>query len=210
MRKMMIVLSVLVVASLVLAACGPQATATPPPTNPPPPTNTPVPTEEPTPVPTPEPEGPPDLTGETIKIYHFGDLSGPYAAITAPLIHGAEDAIKAINDAGGIYGAMLEIGFADDAGSIDEAVAAYDRFSGEGEKPLVMITYGSGEAEALAQRFVEDKIVNITAGLSAKAFYVDSGYTFGLGPIYPDQLAYTIEFLVASWEALNRPTRETR
>ena len=31
---------------------------------------------------TPEPEGPPDLTGETITIYHFGDLSGPYAAIT--------------------------------------------------------------------------------------------------------------------------------
>lgn len=146
------------------------------------------------------PEGPPDLTGETITLYHFGDLSGPYAAITAPLIHGAEDAITALNEAGGIYGAMFEIKFADDAGNIDEAVAAYDRFTSEDDKPLVMITYGSGEAEALAERFAEDKIVNITAGLSSKAFYGEgSGYTFGLGPIYPDQLGYTMEFLLENW-----------
>jgi len=140
------------------------------------------------------------LTGETITIYHFGDLSGPYAAITAPLIHGAEDAVAAINAAGGLYGATLDIKFADTAGSIDEAVAAYDRFTAEGENPLVMITYGSGEVEALAQRFAEDKIVNLTAGLSARGFYVDSGYTFGLGPIYPDQIGFVMEFLTENWE----------
>ena len=142
----------------------------------------------------------PDLTGETITLYHFGDLSGPYAAITAPLIHGVEDAVAAINEAGGLYGATLAIKFADTAGSIDEAVAAYDRFTGEGENPLVMVTYGSGEAEALAQRFVEDKITNIAAGLSARAFYVDSGYTFGLGPIYADQIGFVMGFLKDNWD----------
>jgi branched-chain amino acid transport system substrate-binding protein len=146
------------------------------------------------------PEGPPDLTGETITIYHFGDLSGPYGAITSPLIHGAEDAIAAINAAGGLYGATLEIKFADTAGSIDEAVAAYDRFTGEDDNPLVMITYGSGEVEALAQRFAEDKVVNLTAGLSARGFYVDSGYTFGLGPIYPDQIGAVMNFLKENWD----------
>ncbi len=219
MRKYLsLLLSILVVASLILVACGPEATPTPapkapppteppptqpPPTQPPPtepPPTEPPPTEPPPPTDTPEPAGPPDLTGETITLYHFGDLSGPYAAITAPLIHGAEDAIKAINEAGGIYGAMLEIKFADSASNIDEAVAAYDRFTGEDVKPLIMITYGSGEAEALAPRFAEDKIVNLTAGLSAEAFYVESGYTFGLGPIYPDQLAYVMEFLVNNWD----------
>ena len=211
MRKYLFpLMSILVIASLILVACGPSATPTPeeaPPTEPPPtevpPTEPPPPTEEPEPTeaPTEEPvTGPPDLTGETITLYHFGDLSGPYAAITAPLIHGAEDAVKALNEAGGIYGATVEIKFADDAGNVDEAVAAYDRFTSEDDNPLVMITYGSGEAEALAQRFAEDKIVNITAGLSSKAFYVDSGYTFGLGPIYPDQLGYVMEFLSENWE----------
>ena len=186
-NKLITILTVLV---LILVACAPAAT----PTEAPPPTEVPEPVDEP-------PSGPPDLTGETIKLYHFGDLSGPYAAITSPLIHGAEDAVQAINDAGGIYGAMIELEFADDAGNIDEAVAAYDRFTSENENALLMISYGSGEAEALAPRFAEDKIVNLTAGLSAKAFYGEgSGYSFGLGPIYPDQLGYTMEFLVENWD----------
>jgi branched-chain amino acid transport system substrate-binding protein len=189
-------LSVTVLISLVLGACAPQATPTPVPTKVPPPTA--VPTKAPTPTPEPT-KGPPDLTGETITIYHFGDLSGPYAAITAPLVHGAEDAVAAINEAGGLYGATLAIKFADTAGSIDEAVAAYDRFTGEDDNPLVMITYGSGEVEALAQRFAADKIVNISAGLSARGFYIDSGYTFGLGPIYPDQIGAVMAFLSENW-----------
>ena len=185
-------LTILIVTTMILVACAPAAAPTaeptqpPPPTEapPPPPTEAPPPTEvpEPTEVPTAEPPaGPPDLTGETITLYHFGDLSGPYAAITSPLIHGAEDAVKAINETGGIYGAKLEFQFADNAGNIDEAVAAYDRFTGEDENPLLMITYGSGEVEALAQRFAEDKIVNLTAAFSSKALYGEgSGYTLSL------------------------------
>lgn len=203
MRKTILISLILL--SFVLGACKPAATPAPTATQPPPPptaTTAPTavpPTDTPEPTVPPTPAGPPDLTGKTITIYHMGDLSGPYASITAPLIHGAEDAVKAINEAGGIYGAMLEVQFADDAGNIDEAVAAYDRFTSEGD-PIVMITYGSGEAEALAQRFAEDKIVNITAGLSAQAFYgAGSGYTFGLGPIYPDQLAATMQFLKDNW-----------
>jgi hypothetical protein len=219
MKKHLIpMLSILMVLLLVLGACAPAEEPTEAPADTPVPTevpedtpvptekpkDTPVPTEKPedTPVPTeaptdaPEPEtGSPDLTGETITLYHFGDLSGPYAAITAPLILGAEDAVAAINAEGGLFGATLEIKFADTAGNVDEAVAAYDRFTGEDENPLVMITYGSGPVEALAPRFAEDKVVNITAGLSARGFYVDSGYTFGLGPIYPDQVGYVMGFL---------------
>jgi branched-chain amino acid transport system substrate-binding protein len=200
MRKRVLpLLSIVVVISMLLVACGAKPTFTAPPPYVAQPTPVPDPTEVP-PTATPEPAGPPDLTGEIITLYHFGDLSGPYAAITAPLIHGAEDAVAAINAAGGVYGATLAIKFADTASNIDEAVAAYDRFTGEGENPLVMITYGSGEVEALAQRFVEDKIVNLTAGLSARGFYVDSGYTFGLGPIYTDQLGLVMEFLQENWD----------
>ncbi len=200
-KRVFTLLSVVVVLSLVLVACGPKAT--PKPTVPPPYQAKPTPVPEPTEVPptaTPEPTGPPDLTGETITLYHFGDLSGPYAAITAPLIHGAEDAVAAINAAGGIYGATLAIKFADTASNVSEAVAAYDRFTGEGENPLIMITYGSGPAEALAERFAEDKVVNLTAGLSARAFYINSGYTFGLGPIYPDQMGLVMKFLKENWD----------
>ena len=33
--------------------------------------------------------------GEKITLYHYGDVTGPYAAITAPLVSGFDDAVKA-------------------------------------------------------------------------------------------------------------------
>ncbi len=198
-KRVQVLISILALMGIVLGACGPAATEAP---AAPPPEPTQVPATE-APAATEEmPSGPPDLTGETITIYHFGDLSGPYAAITSPLVHGAEDAVAAINEAGGIYGAELAVEFADTGGSIDEAVAAYDRFTSGDENPLIMITYGSGEVEALAQRFAEDKVVNVTAGLSASGFYINSGYTFGLGPIYPDQFGLVMSYLSDNWAGL--------
>jgi ABC-type branched-subunit amino acid transport system substrate-binding protein len=162
------------------------------------------PTEEPMEEPTEEPMAEmrtDNLEGETITLYHFGDLSGPLAGITGPLIHGFDDAVAAVNEAGGVRGATLEIEFSDTASSVDEAVAAYDRFtSDEDSNVLIMVTYGSGDGEALASRFVEDQIPNLAAGLSSVAFYgPDSGYTFGLGPIYPDQFGLFLDWLTANW-----------
>ena len=141
-----------------------------------------------------------ELSGETITFYHFGDLSGPYAAITSPLINGMQDAVDAVNEQGGIRGANIEVQFQDTGGSVDEAVAAYDRFTSEDDNVLIMFTYGSPEVEALSSRFAEDKIPTLSAGLSASAFYgPDSGYVFGLGPIYPDQFGYFLDWLTVNW-----------
>ena len=49
-----------------------------------------------------------DLTGETITIYHIGDLSGPYAPITQPLLAGITDVIAFYNEHGLACGATLE------------------------------------------------------------------------------------------------------
>lgn len=144
-----------------------------------------------------------NLEGETITFYHFGDLSGPLAGITAPLINGFNDAVAAINENGGIRGAEIELVFQDTQSSIDNAVAAYDRFTSEDDNVLVMFTYGSGDGEALASRFVEDQIPNLAAGLSAVAFYgPESGYTFGYAPIYPDQFALFLDYITANWDTV--------
>lgn len=154
--------------------------------------------------PTETPSGPPNLTGETIKFYHFGDLSGPYAAITAPLLLGAQDAVASINAAGGVFGAALEIEFRDTGGVVDNAVAAYDAFTSEDGNILFMLTYGTGEAETLASRFAEDEIPNVTAGVSSTALYgPDSqGWTFGIAPIHPDQFGYFLSYLKDNWNTV--------
>ena len=144
-----------------------------------------------------------NLEGETITFYHFGDLSGPLAGITAPLINGFNDAVAAVNANGGIRGAEIVLEFQDTQSNIDNAVAAYDRFTSEDDNVLVMFTYGSGDGEALASRFVEDQIPNLAAGLSAVAFYgPESGYTFGYAPIYPDQFALFLDYIVANWDTM--------
>jgi ABC-type branched-subunit amino acid transport system substrate-binding protein len=141
-----------------------------------------------------------NLEGETITFYHFGDLSGPLAGITGPLINGFNDAVAAVNANGGIRGAQIDLQFTDTQSSVDEAVAAYDRYTSEDDNVLVMFTYGSGDGEALASRFVEDQIPNLAAGLSAVAFYgPESGYTFGYAPIYPDQFALFMDYISANW-----------
>jgi branched-chain amino acid transport system substrate-binding protein len=160
--------------------------------------------EEPTAEPTEEPMEEmrtDNLEGETITFYHFGDLSGPLAGITGPLINGFNDSVAAINANGGIRGAQIELQFTDTQSSVDEAVAAYDRYTSEDDNVLVMFTYGSGDGEALASRFVEDQIPNLAAGLSAVAFYgPESGYTFGYAPIYPDQFALFMDYISANWD----------
>lgn len=223
MKKWTVVILFALLGVLFLVACGspaeaPAPTATSQPAAPTATTApaTPAPAAEEPAAPTAEPEEEPtavpseesamrtdNLEGETITFYHFGDLSGPYAAITGPLVFGMEDAVKAINDSGGIRGATIEVRFADTAGSVDQAVAAYDRFVGSDPNAMIMITYGSGEVEALASRFAEDKIVNLSAGLSAVGFYgPESGYTFGLGPIYPDQFGLFLDYITENWDTV--------
>ena len=143
------------------------------------------------------------LTPRTVSFYHFGDLSGPLAGITAPLVTGFNDAVAAINAERGVYGAAVNLQFTDTQSSVDAAVAAYDRYVSEDDNVLVMFTYGSGDAEALASRFREDQIPNLAAGLSSVAFYgVDSGYTFGYAPIYPEQFGLFLDYITANWDAV--------
>lgn len=200
-KKLKSLLPLLLLVALVLTACQQAATAEPT-DAPPPPTAAPADTAAPEPTDEPEPTEvmmrTDNLEGETITFYHFGDLSGPLAAITGPLIHGFEDGVGAINDAGGIRGATVVLEFADTASSVEEAVAAYDRFTSDGD-PIIMFTYGSGDGEALRERFVEDQIPNLAAGLSGQAFYVNSGYTFGYAPIYADQFGFLMNWLQENW-----------
>src|SRR5689334_7433925 len=86
-----------------------------------------------------------DLSGQTITIYHFGDLSGAYAFITQPLLAGIGDAISYFNAHGGVCGASLAQDYADTGGKPEEAQAAYDRYSNLDPKPDMLLLYASGD-----------------------------------------------------------------
>ncbi len=203
-------------AVVALTACAPAPTATPvpPPPTPVPATKAPAPTQPPAsssaassvapttaPTKAPEPTKPSLRTranpGEKITLYHFGDVTGPLAAITTPLVSGFNDGAKYFNGKGGIRGAEMVVEWADTASKVELAIAAYNRF--REKKPLAMQMYGSGETEALKDRLAEDKIPVLTAGVSAKGSY-PPGYVFAVVPIYTDQFGLFLDWLVPNWD----------
>jgi branched-chain amino acid transport system substrate-binding protein len=192
-KKVFLFISVLTITSILLAACAPEATE--PPTT--------APTEPPPPTEVPEPEGPPDLTGEVINFYAMGDVSGPYAATTAPIIAGAEDLIAHFNENGGIFGATIEYRFEDTGGMVDQAVTIYDRYTGEDENILMLFLYSTPDEQALRDRIIEDKVPTIGSAPDATALYgVDDGWMFAVMPLYTDQIGYFLDYVVANWDEI--------
>jgi branched-chain amino acid transport system substrate-binding protein len=142
--------------------------------------------------------------GETLLIYQQAGVTGPLAAITGPgLINGTVDAVKAINQAGGICGAKLEIVFTDTQYNPEQELATYEVYRASTPKPLFVLTYGSAATIVLKDRVVEDKIVNIAAGLNGPAAYdPPNGYTVLVAPIYSDQLAGFITWAKDNWGSI--------
>jgi len=191
-RKAYFMLSFVVLASLVLSACGGA--------------DTPEPTLEPTDVPVVATEPPvrrcaDGLEGETIIFYSQAGLTGPLSTILGTsFVSGMDDATEAINAAGGICGATVEINLVDTQYDPAQEIAAYQIIREADPSPISISTYGSAASIVLSPLVSEDHITNFAAGLDANAFYVPrDGYTVGVAPIYADQFAGFLEFLSDNW-----------
>ncbi len=139
--------------------------------------------------------------GETIVIYQQAGLTGPLATILGEgFINGTKDAVTQINADGGVCGATLEIRLEDTQYDPEQELAVYEQFRAEDPPPIMTLSYGSGATIILKDRVVEDKIVNLAAGLNAEAFYDPAdGYTVGVGPIYSDQFAGFLQWAHDNW-----------
>jgi branched-chain amino acid transport system substrate-binding protein len=141
------------------------------------------------------------LVGEKIVIYQQAGITGPLAAITGPgLINGTTDAVETVNQSGGVCGAQMEIVFTDTAYNVEQELATYEIYRSSTPKPIFILTYGSGATVVLKDRVVEDKIVNIAAGLNGPAAYnPPNGYTVLVAPIYSDQFAGFLQWAKDNW-----------
>jgi branched-chain amino acid transport system substrate-binding protein len=143
-----------------------------------------------------------DLTGEQIVIYQNAGREGPIASILGEAFAFATaDAVNEINAAGGICGAELVVEFRETNYNVDLEVQAYEEVRAATPEAFLVQTYASGATVALNERVIEDQIVNMAAGLNAQATYVPrDGWTVLIGPIYSDQFAGFMEFVVDNWD----------
>ena len=151
--------------------------------------------------PTPDPNLP-DLSGETITIYMIGDTSEPFTSITQPFRDGANDYISFLNSNGGIFGAKVELKFADTGGSQQGALTAYKRFASEDNNIVLGIVY-SGYGGEFSERVNQDHIPILVFGISPNIPKPDpEGYIFQLTPSYPEQFAFFLDFVLTQWEEI--------
>lgn len=141
-----------------------------------------------------------DLTGETITVYHFGDLSGAYAFITQPIVSALEDAISYWNANGGVCGAELAQVFEDTGGDLEATQSAYDRFTSEYNDDLdLLLLYSSPDSELLREQVAEDGIVVLISAGSVEGLYGEDGQTpawlFATNPLYINQFGDFCEYV---------------
>jgi branched-chain amino acid transport system substrate-binding protein len=140
-----------------------------------------------------------DLTGETITVHQQAGREGPIAAILGEaFVYATEDALRVINEAGGICGATLAVEFNETNYDVDQEVAVYEQTR---EDAILINTYASGATVALAERLNEDKILSFAAGVNGPAIYgTPDGYTIGAVPVYSDQFAGFVQWLTENWD----------
>lgn len=149
-----------------------------------------------------------DLTGETITVYHFGDISGPYAFITQPLLVGLADAAAYYNERGGICGAMIAQDNRDTGGDLDQTQAHYDYYSAIDDADALVL-YSSSDAELLRSQVAEDEIPVIISAGSVEGLYGENGnepgWIFATNPLYTDQFGSFCEYVAANPERYPDP-----
>ncbi|HLA43593.1 MAG TPA: ABC transporter substrate-binding protein, partial [Aggregatilineales bacterium] len=145
-----------------------------------------------------------DLTGETITLYHFGDLSGAYAFITQPIIAGLEDSITLMNGNGGICGATVAQEFRDTGGDTEQSQAFWDEFSAR-EDAYMIYLYASADGELLLKQAEEAGIVLLNAAGSELALYGEEGQPsvqYTALPLYVDQLGAFCDYVGENWASM--------
>ncbi len=151
-----------------------------------------------------------DLTGETLNLFHFGDLSGPYAFITQPLVSAMTDAVKYWNGRGGVCGAELAQVYEDTGGNREAAQSAYDRFTSQYPDELdLLVLYSSDDGELLREQLAEDEIVSFISAGSIESLYGEDGQTpgwlYASNPLYINQFGFFCQFVAASPEVFPDP-----
>ena len=147
-----------------------------------------------------------DLSGESIPIYHFGDLSGVFAFITQPLLAGISDGIAFFNDHGGVCGADLvseiETHYRDTGGDLAASQAAYDAFSTLDSPPDILVLYASADSELLRDQVAEDEIPVLISAGSVEGLLGENadepGWIYATNPLYVDQLGAFCDFVAAN------------
>ena len=138
------------------------------------------------------------------KVGVLSDLTGPTSSVGAPYAEGVKACAAYINENGGIGGQPIELMQVDYAYNVQQALAAYKRFTSSGI--VAMQGWGTGDTEALVKFVTQDKIPVFSASYSAHLMDpAKAPYNFTSSPDYSTQGRAGLKYLRESWTESRAP-----
>ena len=134
-----------------------------------------------------------------IKIGALFALTGPTSDVGVDYSLGIRDAVRWINDRGGIRGRKIELIFNDYSYDIAKARTFYEKYITEYGLELIQ-GWGTGDTQALMPLVNKDSVVYMSASYSAAltdAFYTP--YNFFIGTDYSTSLRLAIKYIKESY-----------
>lgn len=132
------------------------------------------------------------------------DLSGPTSDWGKNQVKGQLDAMRWVNENGGINGKQLQLIVVDDAYDTAKGVAGYNRLV-DSEKVLGIYIQSTGTTITLAKKIVSDGIATIAASFTAK--FEDPAktpFSFYVSPSYGTMGRIALKWIKDNWKEAGR------
>ena len=132
------------------------------------------------------------------------DLSGPTSDWGKNQVKGQLDAMRWINEHGGINGKKLKLIVIDDGYKVPRGVAGYNRLV-DSEKVPGLYIQSTGTSMTLAKKIVADGIVTTAAAFYG--FFQDPSkfpYSFFMSPSYNDMARISLKWIRTTWKDPSR------
>ena len=132
------------------------------------------------------------------------DLSGPTSDWGKNQVKGQLDAMRWVNENGGINGKELQLIVIDDGYKVPRGVAGYNRLVGS-EKVLGLYIQSTGTTMTLAKKIVADGVATIAASFIG-VFQDPSKYPFSfyMSPSYNDMARIALKWIRTTWQDSSR------
>jgi branched-chain amino acid transport system substrate-binding protein len=116
--------------------------------------------------------------GAEISVGALNDLTGPTSDVGKDYALGIQEAVKCVNDDGGINGKKIKLTQADYGYRVPEALTTYKRFR-DFDKIVALLGWGTGDTAALAPQVAKDQIPDVSASYSNELTdATKTGYNF--------------------------------
>lgn len=145
---------------------------------------------------------------DSVFVGHIADYSGATSDVSKPYGQGVADALKWLNENGGVDGTMIEFETVDYSYEVPRAISTYKKWMSQ-KNPVALQGWGTGDTEALVSFVAKDEVPYFSASYSghltdpmgkSPRTKKPAPYNFFYGPSYSDGCRGLVQWAADDWK----------